>query len=64
MRLPRQTKPVRMRVPVGMAGDVGLGDVVKGLTSKLGVAPCGGCEERAAAMNRHLVFTGRPSPRR
>jgi hypothetical protein len=38
---------------------VGLGDVVKHVTSKVGIKPCGGCERRAAALNRLLVFSGR-----
>lgn len=39
--------------------DVGLGTVVKRVTSAFGVRPCGGCEQRAAALNRWLVFTSR-----
>lgn len=39
--------------------DIGLGDVVKRATTAVGVKPCGGCEQRAAAFNRWFVFTGR-----
>ena len=39
--------------------EVGLGDVIKRASSALGIKPCGGCERRAAALNRQLVFTGR-----
>ena len=39
--------------------DIGLGDVIKRATSYVGIRPCGGCERRAAALNRWLVFTGR-----
>jgi hypothetical protein len=39
--------------------DAGLGDVVRRVTATFGVKPCGGCERRAAALNRWLVFTGR-----
>jgi hypothetical protein len=39
--------------------DVGLGSVVKRVTSAFGIRPCGGCEQRAATLNRWLVFTGR-----
>ena len=39
--------------------DVGLGDLVKRVTSSFGVRPCGGCEQRAAILNRWIVFTGR-----
>jgi hypothetical protein len=39
--------------------DVGLGDILKGLTSVVGIRPCGGCERRAAALNRRIIFSGR-----
>lgn len=38
--------------------DVGLGTVLKKVTSAFGIRPCGGCEQRAAALNRWLIFTG------
>jgi hypothetical protein len=38
--------------------DVGLGSVVKRVTSTFGIKTCGGCEQRAAKLNRWLVFTG------
>jgi len=41
--------------------DVGLGDVVKRATGAFGIRPCGGCERRAAALNRWLVFRGHRS---
>ncbi len=60
MRLPKQAQAViRVRVPIEMTEDIGLGDVIKRLTSTLGVDPCGGCERRAAALNRRIIFTGR-----
>ena len=37
--------------------DRGLGDVIKRATRSVGVRPCGGCERRAAMLNRWLVFT-------
>src|SRR5262249_33121000 len=52
--------PYRARLPGFTAGeDVGLGDVIKRATSFLGIRPCGGCEKRAAALNRRVVFTQR-----
>ena len=39
--------------------DIGLGDAIKHVTYALGIRPCGGCERRAAALNRWFVFTGR-----
>ena len=41
--------------------EIGLGDVVTRATSLFGIRPCGGCERRAAALNRWMVFTGRHS---
>jgi hypothetical protein len=48
----------RIRLP-GFIRDeeVGLGDAVKRASYALGLKPCGGCESRAAALNRWLVFT-------
>ena len=37
--------------------DIGLGDVIKRTTYYFGMQPCGGCERRAAALNRWMVFT-------
>lgn len=50
----------RVRLP-GFIPDteVGLGDVIKRTTSLAGVRPCGSCLERAASLNRWLVFSGR-----
>jgi hypothetical protein len=50
--------PHRVRLP-GFITDkeIGLGDVIKGATSYVGIKPCGGCERRAAALNRWVVFT-------
>ena len=50
--------PHRLRLP-GFINDeeIGLGDVIKRTTSYFGIKPCGGCEQRAAALNRRMVFT-------
>jgi hypothetical protein len=52
--------PHRVRLP-GFVSDeeIGLGDAIKHVTHALGIRPCGGCERRAAALNRWVVFTGR-----
>jgi hypothetical protein len=52
--------PHRVRLP-GFVTDeeTGLGDVIKRSTSYIGIKPCGGCEHRAAALNRWVVFIGR-----
>jgi len=53
-----QTTPRKVRLPGFITGDeVGLGDVVQRVTYAMGIRPCGGCERRAAAMNRWMVFT-------
>jgi hypothetical protein len=51
-------KAFRVRLP-GFVRDeeIGLGDVVKRMTYAAGIRPCGGCEKRAAALNRRVIFT-------
>lgn len=39
--------------------EVGLGDVVKRATARVGIRPCGPCRERAASLNNWMVFHGR-----
>lgn len=52
--------PYHVRLPGFITDEeIGLGDVVKRVTSAFGIRPCGGCERRAAALNRWIVFTGR-----
>lgn len=55
----RERAPYRVRLP-GFISDkqVGLGDVIKRATYAMGIKPCGGCERRAAKLNRLMVFTG------
>ena len=55
-----ERKPHRVRLPGFVSDqDVGLGDAIKRATSTVGIRPCGGCEGRAAALNRWFVFSGR-----
>ena len=52
-----ERKPHQVRLPGFINDDeVGLGDVIKRVTYALGMKPCGGCERRAAALNRWVVF--------
>jgi len=47
----------RLRVPVpGLQRQVGLGDVVAGMTKAVGIKPCPPCKQRQAALNRLLAF--------
>ncbi len=50
--------PYRVHLP-GFISDaeIGLGDVVKRATSYIGIKPCRGCDQRAAALNRWMIFT-------
>jgi hypothetical protein len=54
----RGGQPYRVRLP-GFISDeeIGLGDVIKRATSAVGLEACGGCNERAALLNRWLVFS-------
>jgi hypothetical protein len=55
----QESLPHRVRLPgFLLEEDVGLGTVVKRVTSTFGIRPCGGCERRADRLNRWLVFTG------
>lgn len=55
-------QPHRVRLPGFISDeDIGLGDVIKRATSAVGIKPCGGCEQRAAALNQWLTFSGRRS---
>jgi len=52
--------PRRVRLPGFITDEeIGLGDIIKRATSYAGLKPCGGCERRAAALNRWMVFTRR-----
>jgi hypothetical protein len=53
-----QSTPYQVRLPGFIADDaVGLGDVVQRMSYAMGIKPCGGCERRAAVLNRWMVFT-------
>lgn len=55
-----RSAPHRVRIPGFTAEtEVGLGDVIKRATSLAGIRSCGSCSERAARLNRWLVFSGR-----
>lgn len=54
-----QGRSLRVRIPGFLKEDeeVGLGDAIKRVTYSIGIRPCGGCEKRAAALNRWVHFT-------
>jgi hypothetical protein len=53
-----RSKPYRVRLPGFVADEaIGLGDVAQRVSYAMGIKPCGGCERRAAALNRWMVFT-------
>ena len=48
----------RVRLPGFLIEEeVGLGDLIKKATYAMGIKPCGGCEKRAAALNRWMTFS-------
>lgn len=52
--------PHRVRLPGFITEEeIGLGDAIKRATSYFGIQPCGGCEHRAATLNRWMVFSNR-----
>jgi hypothetical protein len=47
----------RVRLPGFLVEEeIGLGDVIKKTTYAMGIKACGGCEKRAAALNRWMTF--------
>jgi len=53
-------QPHRMRLPGFLIEEeIGLGDAIKRVTHAIGINPCGGCKQRAAALNRWMVFSRR-----
>jgi|GEM_PF-621117 len=52
------SQPHRIRLPGFLnEKEIGLGDAIKRVTYAMGVRPCGGCNRRAAALNRWMTFT-------
>lgn len=48
-----------IRLPGLIKDDVvGVGDIIKRVTSTMGIQPCGGCKRRAQALNRVLAVSG------
>ena len=41
--------------------EIGLGDIIKRMTYKMGIEPCNSCEKRAELLNRHFVFSPKKS---
>jgi hypothetical protein len=59
----KPSAPRRVRLPGFVRDeDIGLGDIIKRATYAMRLRPCGGCERRAAALNRWMVVTGRRTP--
>lgn len=53
----KNKKPYSIRLPGFLVEDeIGLGDIIKRVTSSVGIKPCGGCEQRAAMLNKWVVF--------
>jgi hypothetical protein len=51
-------RPHRVRLPgFVIEEEIGLGDAIKRATYAMGIKPCGGCEKRAAALNRWAHFS-------
>jgi hypothetical protein len=53
-----EREPHRVRLPGFLIEEeIGLGDAIKRVTYARGMKPCGGCEKRAAALNRWMHFS-------
>jgi len=59
-------RPARFSIQVpGMirGRSIGLGSVMKGMTSAVKLRPCGGCNRRASKLDELMDFRGRSSAR-
>ena len=57
--VPDEASQPRIRVPGALVQEeIGLGTLIARMTSALGIPPCGGCAERAAALDHLVVFGG------
>jgi hypothetical protein len=56
--IPEGLSTFRVRLPCFLREDIGLGDLIKRITSAAGIRPCGGCLQRAEILNRWLTLTG------
>ena len=55
------TPPYNVRLPGFITEqEIGLGDIIKRVTYRMGITSCAGCDKRAKTLNRWMVF----SPRR
>jgi len=54
-----RSEPHPIRLPGFLLDEkeIGLGDVIKRVTYKMGITPCEGCERRAETLNRWVKFT-------
>ena len=54
-------KPVKVKLPGFLMDeeDVGLGDLIKRITTSVGIKPCGGCSKRAETLNNWVTFSGK-----
>ena len=51
-------EPFELRIPgLLLEHDLGLGDAIKQVTYRMGATPCSGCDRRASALNRWVVFS-------
>jgi hypothetical protein len=64
-----EPRPYRVRLPgfisaAASGEEIGLGDLITRVTHAAGIRPCGGCQRRAAVLNRRVVFGGSAAGRR
>lgn len=55
MNTDRKLNPIRIPLP-GLRREVGLGQLVKRVTTAMGAKPCGPCAERARRLDQRLVL--------
>ena len=60
MDLQQETKPTSqhplINIPAPVKKQARLGDMLKKITAKIGITPCGGCQKRADILNNLVGF--------
>jgi hypothetical protein len=55
---PLDRQPRRLRLPGFLVEEeIGLGDAIQRMTYFMGIPSCGGCQKRAAALNRWMTLS-------
>lgn len=55
-----EKKPVKLKIPGFLREEeetIGLGDLIKRVTTSVGIKPCGACNKRAQTLNNWMTIS-------